>query len=57
MTATGTSKTTVWRCEERFMHSGVDGLLRDKTRPPNKAPVPVARVEEVVRLTLAQLLR
>ncbi len=53
MTATGTSKTTVWRWQERFMHSGVDGLLRDKTRPPGKAPVPVPRIEDVVRLTLA----
>lgn len=35
------------------MHSGVDELLRNKTRPPSKAPVPVARVEDVVRLTLA----
>jgi len=32
---------------------GVDGLLRDKTRPPGRAPVPPERVGEVVRLTLA----
>src|ERR1700693_3362797 len=30
---TGTSKTCVWRWQERFMSEGVDGLLRDKTRP------------------------
>ena len=53
MAATGKSKTTVWRWQERFMQSGVDGLLRDKTRPPGKAPVPSAGVEAVVRLTLA----
>ena len=35
------------------MAEGVDGLLRDKTRPPGRAPVPPERVGEVVRLTLA----
>jgi hypothetical protein len=53
MAATGTAKTTVWRWQERFVADGVDGLLRDKTRPPGKAPVPPERVAEVVRLTLA----
>ncbi|TVR84358.1 MAG: IS630 family transposase [Rhodospirillales bacterium] len=53
MAATGTSKTTVWRWQERFVAEGVDGLLRDKTRPPGKAPVPPERVAELVRLTLA----
>ena len=37
MTATGKSKTCVWRWQERFMAEGVDGLLRDKTRPPGIA--------------------
>jgi transposase len=27
------AKTCVWRWQERFMTDGVDGLLRDKTRP------------------------
>jgi hypothetical protein len=47
------SKTTVWRWQERFMAEGVDGHLRDKTRPPGWAPVAGDRVEDVVRLTLA----
>ena len=51
MAATGKSKTCVWRWQERFMHEGVDGLLRDKTRPPGKTPVPRERVAEIVRLT------
>jgi len=34
MAATGKSKTCVWRWQERFMHDGVDGLLRDKSRLP-----------------------
>ena len=37
MRATGKSKTCVWRWQERFMDEGVDGLLRDKTRPPGIA--------------------
>jgi Homeodomain-like domain len=39
MRAANKSKTCVWRWQERFCHEGVDGLLRDKTRPPGIAPV------------------
>lgn len=35
------------------MHEGVDGLLRDRSRPPGNAPVPPKRVAEIVRLTQA----
>ena len=28
------SRRRVWRWQERFAAEGVDGLLRDKTRPP-----------------------
>jgi transposase len=44
MAETGKSKTCVWRWQERFMHEGLDGLLRDRSRPPGKAPVPPERV-------------
>ena len=53
MAATGKSKTCVWRWQERFMNAGVDGLVRDKTRPPGKRPVAADRTTQVVRLTLA----
>ena len=53
MRRTGKSKTCIWRWQERFMTEGVDGLLRDKTRPPGVAPVPADRVAEIVRLTQA----
>lgn len=53
MAATGKTKTCIWRWQERFMTDGVDGLLRDKTRPPGKPPVAADRTQEVVRLTLA----
>jgi len=52
MRRTGKSKPCVWRWQERFMTDGVDGLLRDKTRPPGKPPVPAATVAEVVEKTL-----
>ena len=54
MAATGKSKTCVWRWQERFMAEGVDGLLRDKTRPPGIAPLETALVDKVVALTRAQ---
>ncbi len=52
MAATGTAKTTVRRWQDRFMTQGVDGLLRDKTRPPAKAPVPGEHAARVVEMTL-----
>lgn len=52
MAATGKSKTCVWRWQGRFMKEGVDGLLRDKTRPPGIAPLEPTLVEKVVALTL-----
>jgi transposase len=33
MRRTGKSKPCVWRWQERFIDEGVEGLLRDKTRP------------------------
>ena len=51
MAGSGKSKTCVWRWQERFMEAGVEGLLRDKTRPPGKEPLSPERVAEIVRLT------
>jgi len=51
MREAGKSKTCVWRWQERFMEEGVDGLLREKTRPPGTAPTPPDRVAEIVKLT------
>src|SRR5215203_2055293 len=47
----GVSKPCVWRWQARFMAEGLDGLLRDKTRPPGTPPLPRATVERVVELT------
>src|SRR5450631_2027652 len=51
MRQTGTSKTCVWRWQERFMEEGFDGLLRDKTRPSRVAPLGADVAERVVALT------
>lgn len=53
MAAAGVSKTTVWRWQARFAEAGVEGLLRDRTRPPGKAPIADARVAALLRLTQA----
>ena len=54
MRRSGLSKPVVWRWQERFMREGVDGLLRDKTRPPGKAPLAADIVKRIVDLTLAE---
>ena len=50
----GLSKPNVWRWQERFMHEGVDGFLREKTRSPGKAPVPTDAVHRVLDLTVSE---
>jgi transposase len=47
----GVSRPTVWRWQRRFVESGVEGLLRDKTRNPGKAPLAVEPTARVVALT------
>jgi transposase len=50
MRRAGTSKTCVWRWQERFMQEGAEGLLRDKTRP-SRIP---ALTLEIVALVVAR---
>ena len=47
----GVSRPTVWRRQQRFAESGVEGLLRDKTRKPGKAPLAADTTAQVVALT------
>jgi transposase len=54
MRQTGKSKTCVWRWQERFMEAGVEGLLRDKTRPSRIPKLGPEVAERVVALTLAE---
>jgi transposase len=50
----GVGRPAVWRWQRRFALAGVDGLLRDATRKPGKAPTPAATVQRVVALTCAE---
>jgi transposase len=52
MRETGKSKTCVWRWQERFAAEGVDGLLRDKTRPSRIPKLDPSVAERVVALTM-----
>ena len=51
MRQTGTSKTCVWRWQERFMQEGLESLLRDKTRPSRIPALTLETVALVVART------
>jgi transposase len=51
MRQTGLGKVSVWRWQERYIEAGVDGLLRDKTRPSRIPRLADAKVAEVIRRT------
>jgi transposase len=51
---TGVGRPAVWRWQRRFAEAGIDGLLRDATRKPGKAPLAEATVRRVVALTCAE---
>src|SRR5216683_1389030 len=50
----GVSRPTVWRWQQRFAEAGVEGLLRDKTRKPGKAPIAADKAAQVVALTCTE---
>ena len=47
----GVSRPMVWRWQRRYAEEGLEGLLRDKTRPPGIPPLPRAKVHAVVERT------
>ena len=54
MRRAGLSKPAVWRWQERFMHEGVDGLTREKSRKPGKPATPPETIARVLDLTLGE---
>ena len=50
--AVGKSELTVRRWRRRFVVKGVEGLLKDATRPPGNKPLPPEKIKQVVELTL-----
>ena len=51
---TGTSLLTVRRWRRRYAAAGVDGLLKDATRPPRRKPLSAEQIKRVVDLTLEE---
>ena len=52
--AVGKSLLTVRRWRRRYMAEGVEGLLKDATRPPRVKPLPPETIKRVVDMTLHQ---
>jgi len=50
--ATGKSQLTVRRWRRRFLAEGVEGLLKDASRPPRRKPLTAEQIARVVHLTL-----
>ena len=44
------SRPAVWRWQQRFAEEGIEGLLRDKTRKPGKAPLRAKTQAKVLAL-------
>jgi transposase len=55
MKRTGKSKPCVWRWQERYIEEGVEGLLRDKTRPPGKKPLSATVKRKVLAKTGSEM--
>jgi transposase len=51
-TRVGKSVLTVRRRRRRYAAKGVDGLLKDATRPPGRKPLTARKIKQVVNLTL-----
>jgi len=50
----GVSRPAVWRWQARYAEQGVDGLLRDKTRKPGRAPLSAKVVAKILELTCSE---
>lgn len=50
----GMSRPAVWRWQQRYAEEGVDGLLRDKTRKPGRAPLSLETVAKVLALPCSE---
>jgi transposase len=48
------SRPTVWRWQHRFAETGVEGLLREKTRKPGKPPIAAETAARVEALTCSE---
>lgn len=51
MRETGAGKTSVWNWPKRFLEAGVEGLLKDKSKKPGKAPRPAVQIRPICSST------
>src|SRR6202790_277976 len=51
-TRVGKSVLTVRRWRRRYAAKGVDGMLKDATRPPRRKPLTPEKIKQVVHMTL-----
>ena len=51
-TESGQERAHVRRWRRRYAAKGVDGLLKDATRPPGRKPLTARKIKQVVNLTL-----
>ena len=54
MRAVGVSKTTVWRWQAYFVEAGVVGLVKGRSKPPGKKPIPEAIRRAIVEKTVKE---
>ena len=54
MREVGVSKTTVWRWQEYFAESGVEGLVKGRSKPPGRKPISAAIKLKVVEKTVQE---
>jgi hypothetical protein len=54
MRETGTSKNSVWNWPKRFLEAGMEGLPKDKTRKPGKAPLSETVRARVVKMAATE---
>jgi transposase len=54
MRAVNVSKTTVWRWQEYFVEACVAGLVKGRSKPPGKKPIPEAIKRSIVEKTVKE---
>jgi transposase len=50
----GVSRPAVWRWQARYAEAGVDALMRDRTRPPGRAPLSTETLARILALTCSE---
>ena len=54
MRTVGVAKTTVWRWQQYFVEAGVAGVIKGRSKPPGKKPIPEALKRAIVEKTVKE---